>query len=849
MRRLIVVVLLLAILAGAAWMLWRWDRGSAASADPWRAIPAEAAMIVEVPDALAAWDRFTHTSLLWRAWEPMRGPKRMAAVIGSVQQTLEADAALRQEWGATTVLVALLRSGQGAADALFVGPCGSLPAERLAGLLGVGAAQVNDFASGRPVACAADSAWSGLYACTREGLWLLSGSASALDEGLLQLERGAPIGADAAFTRARATLGQVTEAHVLINTERALGILGRIWEPVRIERLGLPKGWLALDLASKPDALLLNGLLVPAQDDALLRSIAEQGAGAWNIARLLPQDAVQWEVRHLGDPDAAMAARAVLDERLRATEAVASWMRGSVGVARGLAEGRRWLVAATDDADRAAEELRAPCAGTPCDTAHHRGVRMTRQPAALPLELLLGRATDLPQQPWWAILGNHVVMSDDADALRAAIEAWSEGGSLAELPRARDWFKRMSDDAAMTWWCDAGRSAALFRFGLQAMQAEGFPAWEPVLGQLGGFSVQLSPAPDGLVHVMVGLQQGSPTTPVAGAALNDGLLWSCPVGAPVSRRPELVRNHTNNTWEVLVQDSLHRIHLIAASGKLLWSRQLDGPILGPVHQVDRFRNGKLQLLLGTARTLHLIDRNGKDVGVPHKLPAPATAPLAVFDYDGEREYRVVVPLADGRLLNMDLDGAAVQGWATPKLDAGAVGPVRHLRIGGKDHLLVVDRAGGVRLFDRKGNAREAVGARLEGIVALLGVEPGQQLKATRLIWLDGARVIHATRLGGEADEVVGAGDEDGDGAPELVEEVRDALPARPLQVLALADGRAALGVPDPATGGAWRFHAQELRMPDVAARWVAGDLNLDGVRELVGADGTAVITARRPSAP
>lgn len=848
MRRLIAVVLLLAILAGAAWMLWRWDRGSAAAADPWRAIPAEAAVIVEVPDALAAWDRFTHTSLLWRAWEPMRGPKRMAAVIGRVQQTLEADAALRQEWGAPAVIVALLRSGQGAADALFVGPCGALPAERLAGLLGVDAAQARAFAEGRPVACAADSAWRGLHACTREGLWLLASSAAALDEGLLQLERGAPITGDALFARARGTLGQVTEAHVLVNLERAQGILGSIWEPERIERLGLPKGWLALDLASKPDALLLNGLLVPAQDDALLRSLAEQGAGAWNIARLLPQDAVEWEVRHLGDPDAAMAARAALDERLRGTEAVAAWMRGSVGVARGLGEGRRWLVAATDDAERAAEELRAPCVETPCDTVHHRGVRMTRQPVAHPLELLLGRAAELPQQPWWAILGNHVVMSDDADALRAAIDAWSAGGSLAELPRARDWFKRMSDDAALTWWCDAGRGAPLFRAGLRPKPAEGFPAWEPVLGQLGGFSVQVSPAPEGLLHVMVGLQQAGGPAPLA-AAVGDGLLWSCTVGAPVVRRPELVRNHTNNTWEVLVQDSLHRLHLIAASGKLLWSRQLDGPVLGPVHQVDRFRNGKLQLLLGTARTLHLIDRNGKDVGVPFKLPAPAAAPLAVLDYDGQREYRVVVALDDGRLLNLDLDWAAVQGWATPKLDAAAVGPVRHLRIGGKDHLLVVDRAGGVRLFDRKGNTRESVGARLEGIVALLGVEPGQQLKATRLVWMDAARVMHATRLGGEADEVAGAGDEDGDGVPELLVEARDPLPARPLQVLALADGRVALGVPDAATGVAWRFHAQEIRMPGAAARWVAGDLNLDGARELVGADGTAVITARRLLAP
>ena len=54
---------------------------------------------------------------------------------------------------------------------------------------------------------------------------------------------------------------------------------------------------------------------------------------------------------------------------------------------------------------------------------------------------------------------------------------------------------------------------------------------------------------------------------------------------------------------------------------------------------------------------------------------------------------------------------------------GAVDAVRHLRIAGKDHLMTVDAEGAVRLFDRKGNAREAVAVRSAGADGAVPTEP------------------------------------------------------------------------------------------------------------------------------
>jgi hypothetical protein len=208
-------------------------------------------------------------------------------------------------------------------------------------------------------------------------------------------------------------------------------------------------------------------------------------------------------------------------------------------------------------------------------------------------------------------------------------------------------------------------------------------------------------------------------------------------------------NHTNNTREVLVQDEQHRIHLISAAGKVLWQHALDGPIMGAVHQVDRFRNGKLQVLFNTAGRVYLIDRNGKDVGgFPVNLKEQASAPLAVFDYEGQRDYRVIVPLKDGRLFNIGVDGLPVKGWEAPKLAHPTNSPATHLRIRNKDHLLVFPTPGRVLVLDRRGSEREKVTLELPEGARVESIRTGTDLSGTEVLWTDAQETTYRSTVGG-----------------------------------------------------------------------------------------------------
>lgn len=632
MRRAIVIALLLAVLGAAAWTVLRWERApfGMPPADPWQAVPPGAAAIIEARDAPLAWDRFIHASLLWRRWEGLPGPARLARLMARAQRLQDADARLRDDLRGT-LLIAVARAGSAGAQPIAIGTCASCAHDGPMGaFLGLRPDRWPSLAEAGAVACDADTALAGWHAACRRGLWMLSPSAFLIDEALLQLDGGEPITSDPLLAQARATLAPDADARVAIRTERLVNLLSDAWEPAALERLGIPSGWLALDARAQADALLLGGLLAPDGDHALVRSLLAQGEGEWDIARALPAGVAAFESRAVQRADAALEQASALDARARATEACADWMHGPVGTARGLQPDRTWLVATTSDPEHAAAALQEPCAERPCDTLNHRGIRITRQPAARAHELLLGRAARLPQQPWWALLGDHAVMSDDPAAVRASIDAWLDGGSLAEDPAARAMLRRLSSRSGLTWWCDLARGAELLLNGLRSGRTAQAEQWLDVLRRHAGIGLQCAPAPNGWLHTSIALlaEGAGPSATSDGKA---AALWSFAPDAPLRGLPWAVVNHTNGTRELLVQDGLNRIHLIGASGKALWTRALDGPIAGAVHQVDRFRNGKLQLLLATATTLHLIDRNGKDVGAPRQLPDRLAAPIAVID--------------------------------------------------------------------------------------------------------------------------------------------------------------------------------------------------------------------------
>lgn len=872
MRRTLSILVVIAVVAGAVFTLRNLYFLQGATGDPWRAVPVQTLAVVQVHDTFQAWDRITHTTSWWSSIGVLPEAEAFARVMGRAHQRIGSDQRTQQALRAGTLLAALLRASGERIGVLWLwAPAMPAPVDIVTELLGGDAAIAQRLADGATVTLVPDTALAPLHVTVRDGLWLASSHEGVLEEALLQWANERPITADSTLHKALSSLGGGSDAHVLARLPNAQRLLQRWWADEALSAGDVPQGWVALDLRARPEALLLNGLYYTTHGPEVAGRYLAQGNGPLTMGRVLPAAVHILRAQHIADPRAWVAgisSGSTLEEDLFST--LFAWVEGSIGTATAgsATEGgtQRWAFFTAGDADAAARLLTATCSEA-CDTLAYRGHRFTRLPFTHAHERLLGAEYAFLRQPWWVVLGDVVLFSDEPSSLRACVDVWSDGGTLAEDGPTQEWWSVMGTSASRYMHMDPARALDHLKEGMRPEAAVDPGPAEALCNAAGALTVQVSPTAHGPLQLTVGLRHAQ-TRRAWG-----GTLWSTALGAPVQRVPDVLRNHVNNTREVLVQDIRNRLHLLSAAGQVLWIRDLEGPIVGPVHQVDRFRNGKLQLLFNTATQVHLIDRNGKDVGgFPVALPATATAPLAVFDYDGERDYRVLLPVADGRVLNFGLDGKPVDGWAAPRYAKAPMEPVRHLRIKNKDHLLVIDGDGGAHLLDRRGAVRERTELRMGEGSQVLTLLPGADLMASAVLWREPDGSVRQGTFGGAMETLAvgdGADDLDGDGVADLwrirgdslvvtsggrVRQARD-LGAAVGAVRSMPHGRGArvLAVALPEAG---RVIVLGADGEDVAGGSRAGvlppvlaDLDLDGILELVSITRDGEVVAHRTATP
>ena len=220
-------------------------------------------------------------------------------------------------------------------------------------------------------------------------------------------------------------------------------------------------------------------------------------------------------------------------------------------------------------------------------------------------------------------------------------------------------------------------------------------------------------------------------------------IWQSHLDTSIHFKPQFVYNHLDwKNKDVVVQDLKNNLYIINNSGRIVWKMKLSGPVLGEIHQIDYYRNGKLQYLFNTPDQLHLVDRNGNYVEkYPVKFRAEATNGVAQFDYDNNKTYRFFVACKDKRVYAYDKYGKIVPGWKFDKTEDTVLFPVQHIRLGSKDYIVFND-AQKVYILDRRGNVRVNTKGGQSISNNPVVFEPQSKAVAPRLVYSDTSGDLH-----------------------------------------------------------------------------------------------------------
>jgi hypothetical protein len=178
--------------------------------------------------------------------------------------------------------------------------------------------------------------------------------------------------------------------------------------------------------------------------------------------------------------------------------------------------------------------------------------------------------------------------------------------------------------------------------------------------------------------------------------------------------PIWLKNHLNNEFEIAFQDSENYLNYLSNKGTLKWKKKLSGEIIGNIKQVDIYKNGRQQMVFRTAENLYLIDRNGNEV---NQLSFSINSnllnnPISIFDYEKNRNYRFLI--TDNNLMKMyDSDGKIVSGFKPKLFNSKIISSPVHIRIDGKDYIVVKLENGMIKILDRRGRDRIIINDKIE----------------------------------------------------------------------------------------------------------------------------------------
>lgn len=769
-RRYLFAIVILMIIGGIVFSYQKFKRMNTPVSPILMAVPEGSALVLETRNAMELWEKLTHTSVIWEDLKLTDEMARIDAIGQRIDSVLHADNELKTLMRNRKAIAVVAPSGAQSYSLLFaVNTPPSWKDLKIENLI--------KKAAGSPVAftqrdyentalhTANIDGGPAFYWARKSGILLLSTAQIPVESALRNIDAPVNLPADPQFNKVGKTAGLYAHANVYVDYAQWGAFVASLLNErgQRTPFFDHPvAGWSALDLTVLSDEMMLNGFVHVADSSKQYFSIFadQKGRPTDDLTRILPANTAYYLFYGLSHfPTFLNNYKALLreqqaffsyDQRIEAfnqridgnvEELCGSWIENELAVfitepSLVSYDQLAYLAIESTDTDRALSHLKtlSRAVGQAPDSLEMAGYTVYDLDLANAYGMLLGAPFDGFEAVVATAIDDYIVLAQSRSAMRNLINFFDTGNTLGNDENYASFASNLGKRSNLLLYSGISRSPDLYAPFLTDEGTARLEQHLETVRNFEGFAYQLVEGNDDLFYNNIYLRHNPVYTQESGA------FWELALDTAVSYGPQLVLNHYTESREILVQDVTNTLHLISNTGKVLWSRPVDGQILGKVQQIDLYKNNKLQLLFNTRQRLYLLDRNGKDVtDYPVKLPATASAPLGLFDYDNSRDYRILIPCSDRELRMYDGDGTVVGGWKADQTDALVRDKPEHLRLGTRDYIFAADESGKVYLLNRRGKTRHRVKATLEARSENpLFITEGKNIKNTALLYTDTA---------------------------------------------------------------------------------------------------------------
>ena len=787
MRKTIAIIAALGILGGLGTFIFL-QKQQVPDYNTSRLVSSEAAFFIDVNDPVEFMEKITAENKIWDELTQIKAFQSFSRQVNALDSLLNEDEALRNVIQDKRLIITAEKQGKDRIGFTFLMKTGNIREQKKLldylvrwGQKGQTQLKTRNYNKVELHSLRKNehTVWS--FAAT-QGVLIVSRSEILVEQAIRQSSVENPVTSDTSFQKIKQTAGKNVVGNLYINFKHLPELLALpLDQSFRdyVENLSHLGSWSALDMNIKSDAFLLNGFSMddPERPD-VLDLFSQQEPVSLDIENVLPANTSTFISLGISDKELYKSQLQELYRQKGNLNDYNQWkaqiesdygfdpekvfydlLHEEAGVAflSAHAEHPRknaFIVLKTKgkrEARSSLSQISKKTVGQTGDQPHQTSLRIdeeTHYPLyKLPVENLFSRLFGTLFKgfgnKYFTLLDNYVVFGSSPEMLKEFIYSNILNKTLNHNPNYEKFSEYLSDQSNFHFYTNMYRSPQLIAHYLNDELKAGIDENLEHFRKFQAMAYQFMGSGDmcynNLFIKYIPRIREEPKT-----------VWETHLDTAIDFKPALVTNHYTGENEIFVQDLNNKVYLINNVGRILWEKQLDEKILSDIYQIDYYRNGKLQMMFNTRNKIHLIDRNGNYVErYPVNLPSPATAPMAVFDYENNRKYRIFIPCENKKIYDFSKDGDIIPGWQFDQTDTRVTNRVQHFRVNTKDYIVVADQYR-IYILNRRGQVR----VRLEEQFARSGknlfvLEPQTSENPPRLATTDRSGTVRYIQFNGE----------------------------------------------------------------------------------------------------
>ncbi len=295
---------------------------------------------------------------------------------------------------------------------------------------------------------------------------------------------------------------------------------------------------------------------------------------------------------------------------------------------------------------------------------YYNGIEIRRLALGNVFKLFYGHPFEHLESPFYILHNDAFLMANNLNTLKLIIDELNNGGVLAENESYQKHRKAAPASNNVSVFLSPGKCFQLPAIYANDAFVSAMNRYAYDFKKFEFAEIQFANTANNTFYTHINLKFNP--------AFKEGtkVLWQTQLDTTFDMQPVLVYNSERKQTCILVQDVLNTVYYVSNSGEILWQTQLSGKINSQIFEVDPNKNGDIHYLFSTNKMACLVNSKGLNVyGYPVLFPGTATAGINLFDFYSDSTFQFFVPLQNNKIMGYNLNGKPVQGWNPKSIEA------------------------------------------------------------------------------------------------------------------------------------------------------------------------------------